>query len=90
MPFIALPMAQTHSEGILSSKSFPGVSEHAVGRTDEIWPAHLLSRQSDDDGGRIRQSDLPGDDGSARERRALQMKEQEDTAPERADWSGVN
>src|SRR5260370_7800694 len=58
------------------SKALPGMSENPLRRTDKIRTTCLLGSQSDDNGGRVGQSDLPSYGGPARQRRTLQAKEQ--------------
>ena len=59
--------------------------QDAFRRTNEIRTASLLGSQSDDDGGRVGQSDLSCNGRPATERGPLEMKEEKDTAKEAFD-----
>jgi hypothetical protein len=58
------------------------MSENALWRTDEIGTPRLLSGQSNDNGGRVCQSDLSSDGGPATKRRTLESKKEEDATKE--------
>src|SRR5262249_35613955 len=58
-------------------QTLPRMSEHALGRADEIRTPRLLGSQSDDEGRSIGQHDPRRDGGPARQRRALQAEETE-------------
>src|SRR5260370_19979637 len=58
------------------------MSENPLRRTDKIRTSSLLGSQSDDDGGRVSQSDLSNHGGPPRKRRTLQVKEEKHAAKE--------
>ncbi len=71
------------------SKALPGMSEHALGRADEIRTPSPLSSQPDNDGRGIRQSDAGGDGRPSTQRRTLQVKKEEDAAKEAFDGGAL-
>ena len=53
------------------------MSEHALGRANQIWSSRLLAGESDDDGGRIGQRHPAGEGRPSSEWRTLQAEEAE-------------
>jgi len=63
------------SGGTMTEQALPGVSEHALGRANQVRTSRLLSSQTNDDGRRVGQRDLARDRRPPGERWALQAEE---------------